>query len=42
MTVSPVNRQPFLERIARRATPEQFGARPGDYAKLQALAAGAN
>ena len=42
MTVTPVNRQSFLERIAKRATPEQQGARPGDYAKLQALAAGAN
>ncbi len=38
MTVSTVNRQPFLERIARRSTPEQLGARPGDYARLQALA----
>jgi TRAP-type C4-dicarboxylate transport system substrate-binding protein len=38
MTVSQVNRQPFLERIARRSTPEQLGARPGDWAKLQALA----
>lgn len=42
MTVSPVNRQAFLERIAKRSTPEQFGARPGDYAKLQALGSGAN
>ena len=42
MTVSTVNRQPFVERIARRSTPEQLGARPGDYAKLQALASGAN
>ncbi|MBN8758648.1 MULTISPECIES: sialic acid TRAP transporter substrate-binding protein SiaP [Variovorax] len=41
MTVTPVNRQLFLERIVKRATPEQQGARPGDYAKLQALA-GAN
>lgn len=41
MTVAPVNRQLFLERIVKRSTPEQVGARPGDYAKLQALA-GAN
>jgi hypothetical protein len=41
MTVAPVNRQLFLERIVKRSTPEQGGARPGDYAKLQALA-GAN
>jgi TRAP-type C4-dicarboxylate transport system substrate-binding protein len=41
MTVTPVNRQLFLERIVKRSTPEQVGARPGDYAKLQALA-GAN
>eukprot|EP01035_Chromulina_nebulosa_P011342 gene11342-15175_t len=40
MTVTPVNRQLFLERIVKRATPEQQGARPGDYAKLQALAVG--
>lgn len=38
MTVSTVNRQPFVERIAKRSTPEQFGARPGDYGRLQALA----
>ncbi|MFM9927683.1 sialic acid TRAP transporter substrate-binding protein SiaP [Variovorax sp. H27-G14] len=38
MTVSAVNRQLFLERIAKRSTPEQLGARPGDFARLQALA----
>lgn len=42
MTVSPVNRQLFLERIAKRSTPEQLGARPGDFRRLQALASGAN
>jgi tripartite ATP-independent transporter DctP family solute receptor len=42
MTVSPVNRQLFLERIAKRSMPEQLGARPGDFRRLQALASGAN
>jgi tripartite ATP-independent transporter DctP family solute receptor len=42
MTVSPVNRQLFLERIVKRSTPEQLGARPGDYARLQALSSGSN
>ncbi|RUR67848.1 C4-dicarboxylate ABC transporter substrate-binding protein [Variovorax guangxiensis] len=37
MTVSPANRQLFQERVVRRSTPEQLGARPGDYARLQAL-----
>lgn len=37
MTVSPANRQLFLERVVKRSTPEQLGARPGDYARLQAL-----
>ncbi|MCY1251791.1 hypothetical protein D9M72_656210 [compost metagenome] len=38
MTVLPVNRLPLLERVAKRSTPEQMGVRPGDFAKLQALA----
>ncbi|SEF32048.1 tripartite ATP-independent transporter solute receptor, DctP family [Variovorax sp. NFACC28] len=38
MTVTQANRQPFLERVVKRSTPEQLGARPGDYARLQALA----
>lgn len=42
MTVQPVNRLPLLERVAKRSTPEQMGARPGDFAKLQALAGAAN
>jgi len=37
MTVSPANRQLFQERVVKRSTPEQLGARPGDYARLQAL-----
>ena len=42
MTVSTVNRQLFQERVVKRSTPEQLGARPGDYARLQALASGAH
>ena len=42
MTVQPVNRLPLLERVAKRSTPEQMGARPGDFSKLQALAGTAN
>lgn len=37
MTVTQANRLPFLERVGKRSTPEQMGARPGDYARLQAL-----
>lgn len=39
MTVSHVNRQPFLDWFVKRAAPEQLGIRPGDFARLQALSA---